>query len=559
MRNIVSEIEMKKLRISLKHKKYFGGIAVCIISISIITFVQPLIIRQITDRGMIGKDIKCILDFSIFLLLISLMGQIIEVIQTSLFSDAHNEFTCFLYTKVYWKMNRLKLQYFDEKGSADFTNMIRTDISNMASITDQITAISVSSILQVGSGIIGLSIIDWKMAIFVVSFIPIKYGIISYFSKRKSVVMQEWIENERKFSGWFGDCIHGIYEMKVWNLFQFKSNRFEKLQRKMLESYRKNIMLDQYRNISMSMLDSVINAVLYILAGVFIVNNKLTVGSAFAFITYSGYIMSPISFFVNMKYYFAQIKPSAERFSEFLQQPEENQGNIKEEANNYCDAATKYSIVEVEHVCFGYSPEQLVLRDVSFSVYPGEKIAIIGENGSGKSTLLNVLSGIYQAQQGEIKIQGCPVSMQGVEKLREKLAVIPQNPYLFQGTIEENINVDGKSSYEEVVSACEKSGALAFITKLENGFDYQIGKNAAKLSGGEKQKIAVARALLKEADILLMDEATEGYDAESSMALHRLLCAELAEKTIIFVTHRYEELEGVDKVYRLSNGVINQI
>ena len=437
--------------------------------------------------------------------------------------------------------------------------MIRTDISNMASITDQITAISVSSILQVGSGIIGLSIIDWKMAIFVVSFIPIKYGIISYFSKRKSVVMQEWIENERKFSGWFGDCIHGIYEMKVWNLFQFKSNRFEKLQRKMLESYRKNIMLDQYRNISMSMLDSVINAVLYILAGVFIVNNKLTVGSAFAFITYSGYIMSPISFFVNMKYYFAQIKPSAERFSEFLQQPEENQGNIKEEANNYCDAATKHSIVEVEHVCFGYSPEQLVLRDVSFSVYPGEKIAIIGENGSGKSTLLNVLSGIYQAQQGEIKIQGCPVSMQGVEKLREKLAVIPQNPYLFQGTIEENINVDGKSSYEEVVSACEKSGALAFITKLENGFDYQIGKNAAKLSGGEKQKIAVARALLKEADILLMDEATEGYDAESSMALHRLLCAELAEKTIIFVTHRYEELEGVDKVYRLSNGVINQI
>lgn len=559
MRNIVSEIEMKKLRISLKHKKYFGGIAVCIISISIITFVQPLIIRQITDRGMIGKDIKCILDFSIFLLLISLMGQIIEVIQTSLFSDAHNEFTCFLYTKVYWKMNRLKWQYFDEKGSADFTNMIRTDISNMASITDQITAISVSSILQVGSGIIGLSIIDWKMAIFVVSFIPIKYGIISYFSKRKSVVMQEWIENERKFSGWFGDCIHGIYEMKVWNLFQFKSNRFEKLQRKMLESYRKNIMLDQYRNISMSMLDSVINAVLYILAGVFIVNNKLTVGSAFAFITYSGYIMSPISFFVNMKYYFAQIKPSAERFSEFLQQPEENQGNIKEEANNYCDAATKHSIVEVEHVCFGYSPEQLVLRDVSFSVYPGEKIAIIGENGSGKSTLLNVLSGIYQAQQGEIKIQGCPVSMQGVEKLREKLAVIPQNPYLFQGTIEENINVDGKSSYEEVVSACEKSGALAFITKLENGFDYQIGKNAAKLSGGEKQKIAVARALLKEADILLMDEATEGYDAESSMALHRLLCAELAEKTIIFVTHRYEELEGVDKVYRLSNGVINQI
>lgn len=131
--------------------------------------------------------------------------------------------------------------------------------------------------------------------------------------------------------------------------------------------------------------------------------------------------------------------------------------------------------------------------------------------------------------------------------------------YLFQGTIEENVNIDGKASRDAVVEACRKSGALGFIEKLDHGFGQKIGQDGAKLSGGERQKIAVARALLKNADILLMDEATEGFDVESNEALRELLHSELKNKTIVFITHKYKELESVDKVYRLSKGILELV
>ena len=132
-------------------------------------------------------------------------------------------------------------------------------------------------------------------------------------------------------------------------------------------------------------------------------------------------------------------------------------------------------------------------------------------------------------------------------------------PYLFQWTIEENVNIDGKASSDAVVEACRKSGALGFIEKLDHGFGQKIGQDGAKLSGGERQKIAVARALLKNADILLMDEATEGFDVESNEALRELLHSELKNKTIVFITHKYKELESVDKVYRLSKGILELV
>ena len=142
---------------------------------------------------------------------------------------------------------------------------------------------------------------------------------------------------------------------------------------------------------------------------------------------------------------------------------------------------------------------------------------------------------------------------------RNRIVVISQRPYLFRGTIEENVNIDGKASRDAVVEACRKSGALGFIEKLDHGFGQKIGQDGAKLSGGERQKIAVARALLKNADILLMDEATEGFDVESNEALRELLHSELKNKTIVFITHKYKELESVDKVYRLSKGILELV
>ena len=541
-----------------EYKKYFPGIFCCFFGSAFVTFLQPLIIRQITDFGMLQKNMKYILLFSGILIIVSLSQQELNIIQTRLFSNVHNQFTHFLYEKTYWKINRMKIQYFDERGSAELINTISMDIDNVASVVDQITQLSISSILQIIGGIVGLSLLDWKLALLIEAIIPLKFIIVSYCANKKREVFEQWIEDKRKFMSWFAECINGIHEMKLWNLFQVKNPQFESQQKDLMDSYKRNAMLDEYSTVSVVVMDTAVNVLLYILSGFFIIKGEFTIGGAFAFITYSAYVVNPISSLINIKYYFAQIEPSAKRLFRLWGQPEEAEMKLNEMEHG--QILQEGDIVfEVKDLFFGYESNHPILNGVSLCVKKGERVAIIGENGSGKSTLLNLLAGFYQPQKGKIKLYGVPAELINIQDMRNRIAVVSQRPYLFQGTIEENVNIDGKASREAVIEACRKSGALSFIEKFDYGFGQKIGQDGAKLSGGERQKIAVARALLKNADVLLMDEATEGFDVESNEALHKLLHNELKDKTIIFVTHKYRELEGVDKVYRLSKGILKLV
>ncbi|MFR9078151.1 MAG: ATP-binding cassette domain-containing protein [Blautia obeum] len=440
----------------------------------------------------------------------------------------------------------------------EMIQLIGMDIDNVSSVVDQITQFSISSILQIIGGVVGLSLLDWKLAILIEAIIPLKFIIVSYCANKKREVFEQWIEDKRKFMSWFAECINGIHEMKLWNLFQVKKSQFEGLQKDLMDSYKKNAMLDEYSTVSVVVIDTVVNALLYILSGLFIIKGEFTIGGAFAFITYSAYVVNPISALINIKYYFAQIEPSAKRLFELWGQPEELEMKLCEMKPEkiYQD---RDMVFEVKNLVFGYEPGHPILNGISLCVKKGERIAIVGENGSGKSTLLNLLAGFYRPQKGIIKLYGAPVELMDIQDMRNRIAVISQRPYLFQGTIEENVNIDGKASRDAVVEACRKSGALGFIEKLDHGFGQKIGQDGAKLSGGERQKIAVARALLKNADILLMDEATEGFDVESNEALRELLHSELKNKTIVFITHKYKELESVDKVYRLSKGILELV
>ena len=232
MKKNEDKIGRKVCGLFLEYKKYFPGIFICLACTSFMTFLQPLIIRGITDQGMVAGDMICILIFSGWLVGISAISQIIEIVQTKLFSNIHNELTFSLYQKAYWKMERLKIDYFDEKGSTEISNTISSDISNMASVADQITTFSISSILQIVGGIVGLSILDWKLALLITLVVPIKYLVVYHFSRKKNQLFEQLIENNRAFSGWFGDCIDGIREMKLWDLFRIKSRDFKMLQKR---------------------------------------------------------------------------------------------------------------------------------------------------------------------------------------------------------------------------------------------------------------------------------------------------------------------------------------
>lgn len=530
------------------YKKYIFQICICLVTASILNFFQPLIIREITDKGMLEKNMKEIIVFSILLLLTYTVTQGVGLIQTSLFVRVRNKLWGKLYDKVYQKLSRLPLTYYSEKESAEIIGTIESDITSVSSVADEMTAFSVAAILQIVGGMAGLFMLNWKLAFLVVFLIPVKCVIVNILSKQKEKQISGMIENNRAFFAWMGDCISGIREMKLWNLFFIKQKQFEQLQKKMMCSYKDNMLLDQWRIFLIAVSDMLLHAGLYILSGAMIIRGELTIGGAFAFLSYSGDVTSPITSLISIRYYFAQILPSARRLVDFLELEEEyvqteDRAKTKQEST---------AILEFSDVWFGYNQEEMILKGIHFQADKGDKIAIIGDNGSGKSTILDLAAGFYRPNAGVIRIQGVPLNQMGAWEIRSKISVVSQKSYLFQGTVEENINIGEDALETEVIDVCHKSGVCCSNLKET------IGHDGAALSGGEHQKIALARALLKKADILFLDEANASLDVGADAILCDLLKNNINHKTVIFVTHRQELLQAADKIYRLKNGNLIQ-
>lgn len=529
-------------------KKNLFSIFICLIFLSVTSFLQPIMLKEITDKGIGGEDSIVLVVWVILLSVIKLSESGINIIKTSNFIKIHNYLFKSLNEKMFNKLYRLPITFFKEKNSAEIINTLKTDINNISSISNEIAALSATAILQIITGIVGLILISWEMAFVIIALIPIKCVIVNKFSNGKERILKFSLEGENNYSAWLGEQIDGIREMKLWNLFRKKYFKLKQFQDELALSYEKNMMWDRYYSFCEEMLDAVVYSVLFLLGGLLVINKKITMGGLLAFISYFSYIMVPISLLINGRYYFAKIRPSLIRFYDFLKLPDEEY--IAENDVEIRDLEME-PLIEFCHVAFSYNDRNILLKDISFKIYNKEKIALIGSNGSGKSTIFDLMLGLYQPQAGEIKIGGNLINDMGMESVRKRIAIVNQRLYFYDTSIEDNINIEGKASTSEIEKVSIKSGVEKFVKDLPQDYRQNLGKNGEKLSGGERQKIAVARALLKEAEIILLDEATNGYDIESkNISLFDIF----QEQTVIMITHKYEELKKADRIYRIVNG-----
>lgn len=361
--------------------------------------------------------------------------------------------------------------------------------------------------------------------------------------------MEQMIESSRDFSQWFGDNLQGVDEIKLWNLFESRDRAFRDKLNGLLKLQKANSMLDAWNTLWESLLEWSVTILLYLVGGILICNGSLTVGSVFAFVSYSWYVTGPVSALLNLKMYFARVLPSARRLFKFLDmETEEDTGTGR------IDSLPPR--LEFKDVNFSYQSNRPVLRGVNFHVEPGEKVGIIGQNGSGKSTILNLLLRFYTPNSGEIMADGVSVSQLLLDEYRSLFSVVSQEPYLFLGDIADNVDLTGLSAPERVSAAMATSGVAEYLKRMPDGAKTQIGRNGARLSGGEKQKLAVARALLKDAPVIILDEAASGFDVESDAYLHDVIVNQMEGKSVIMITHRYENLEGMDRIYKLEHGQI---
>lgn len=516
---------------------------------TVIGFLQPLVIQRITDDGMQAQNLPVLCRSVGLLALLVVLNQAVEMAQTRLFVDVHNKSFYTIFQQVFRKLLRLKKSYFEDKNNAEILSCLQMDASQVASITDRYTVMSVSSVFRVISGLVGLLLISWKLTLIVVAMVPVKILLVRQLSQKQERVMDHIIESSRDFSQWFGDNLEGVEEIKLWNLFESRDRAFQDKLDGLLKCQKGSAMLDAWNTLWESLLEWSVTILLYLVGGLLICQNRLTIGAVFAFVSYSWYVTGPVSALLNLKMYFARIMPSARRLFRFLDMESEQAGGAERVSG--CPPR-----LEFKDVTFSYQENRPILQSASFYVEPGEKIAIIGQNGSGKSTVLNLLLRFYTPDSGEIMADGMPVSQLSLNEYRSLFSVVSQEPYLFLGDIAGNIDLTGQALPGQVSAAMEDSGVADYIGRMSEGMKTLIGRNGARLSGGEKQKLAVARALLKDAPIVILDEATSGFDVESDAYLHDVIVNQMAGKSVIMITHHYENLAGLDRVYRLEDGRI---
>ncbi|MCI9226025.1 MAG: ABC transporter ATP-binding protein [Acutalibacter sp.] len=533
------------------YKKEFVFAGLLLAGATGIGFLQPLVIQEITDKGMMAQNLQVLGRAVTVLALLVLLNQSVEMAQTRLFVNIHNKAYYNIFHQVFQKLMRLRKTYFEDKNNAEILSCLQMDVSQVASITDRYTVMSVTSVCRLISGLIGLLIISWKLTIVVLIMVPLKILLVRRLSRRQEEAIDQMIESSRDFSQWFGDNLEGVEEIKLWNLFESRDRTFQEKLEGMLKLQKSNTMIDAWNTLGELLLEWSVTIMLYIVGGILICQGKLSIGSVFAFVSYSWYVTGPISALLNLKMYFARIMPSARRLFKFLDmetESDDGNGTVKGRSPR----------IEFKDVTFAYQENRPILRGASFHVEPGEKVAIIGQNGSGKSTIINLLLRFYTPGSGDITADGVPISQLALDEYRSLFSVVSQKPYLFLGNIAENVDLTGQAAQEKVKTAMQTSGVADYAERMPEGTNTKIGRNGAKLSGGEKQKLAVARALLKDAPIVILDEATSGFDVESDAYLHDVIVNQMADKSVIMITHRYENLEGMDRIYRLKDRKITE-
>ena len=509
----------------------------------------PLISKQIMDEGFLGGDRALLVKLVLLTMGIYVVNSLIDIVKEKKRVDISARLQYGLAEQSFSHLMRLKISYFNNTNYAEILNNINMDINKISMIADNSVFFVVTQAFSMIGGIIGLFIIDYRMTVLVLMFIPAKYIVMKYFAKKQKALMDECITVNQKYAAWFGDTVGGVKEVKTFNLFASKHREFDEKQKFIVDNQKHLYMLTQWNSVTDTLMIELLSTILYIVGANMVFDFQLSVGSVFAFITYSAYVTGPISAILNIGYLLSGIIPSTQRYYEFMELPEERDvGEIED---------FPLGDLRLDKVCFSYLPDKNIFDELSITFPQGQKTAVVGKNGVGKTTLINLLTRLYTPDVGKIYLGDVNIEEISLSQYRKLFSIVSQQIYLFDGTIRDNIRLDQSVDDHTIYSICCKCGLKDFIDEVT--LDYQVGSNGALLSGGQKQKIALARALVADTPIIILDEATSNTDTYSEKQINNLLHKELREKTVIVITHKVDILKEVDQIVVLREGKVDKV
>ncbi|XRD70547.1 ABC transporter ATP-binding protein [Microbacterium esteraromaticum] len=450
------------------------------------------------------------------------------------------------------KINRLPLSYFDKVQRGELISRVTNDIDNITQTMQQSLSGALTSVLTVIGVLIMMFSISWQLALVALISLPLMgiiFGVIGPRSQ-KAFGMQ-WRKvgrlNARVEESFSGHALVKVFGREQDALDKFQAENEELFQASFKAQFLSGIIMP-----AMTFVGNLTYVGIAVLGGLMVASGNLRLGDVQAFIQYSQQFSQPLSELGGMAAVVQSGTASAERVFNFLDADEQDPDD--EDAPTVTDG---HGVIEFEHVAFSYTPDRSLITDLSFRVEPGQTVAIVGPTGAGKTTLVNLIMRFYELDSGRILLDGQDIAQMTRDDLRGRTGMVLQDPWLFGGSIRENIRYGNASaSDDEIVAAAEATYVDRFVHSLPEGYETVLDEDASNVSAGERQLITIARAFVAQPSILILDEATSAVDTRTEVLLQHAMAALREGRTSFVIAHRLSTIRDADLILVMEHGDI---
>ena len=454
--------------------------------------------------------------------------------------------------RVYDKIQSLSMSFFHDKQTGDLMSRVIDDTRNF----EELLAHAIPTIVVNGLMLIGVSVMLFSMnaslAMYTLIPIPFLAWMVLKFGKISRPLFKQAQVRNGEVNAFLQDNFSGIKEIKAFTKEEYESNRAEKSIYGHTRAILKALKLSNFFHPSIEFVSSIGNVIVIFVGGRLALSQQLPLEDLVAFLLYLSSFYQPVTTLGRVNEGLQQALASAERVLDVLGWDLE----IKDAPNAVAIKQAKGSI-RFKDVSFHYVEGIPVLKNISFNINAGETLALVGPTGVGKTTIANLIPRFYDPQEGEILLDGINIRNITQSSLRRQISIVSQDVFLFNGTIKENILYGRQDATdEEVVNAAKLANAHDFIMELSDGYDTKVGERGVKLSGGQKQRISIARAILKDAPILILDEATSAVDTQTELLIQEALNKLKKNRTTIVIAHRLSTIKEADQIIVIKEGEI---
>lgn len=508
------------------------------------------LVKKVSGNG--GIDFQSIEKLLLILVGLYLISAIFSFIQGYLMSGISQKISYEMRNQISEKINRMPMKYFDTKTHGEILSRITNDVDTLGmSLNQSITQLITSITTMVGIVIMMFSI-SWIMTLAILVIIP-----LSVFAVRKVVgKSQKYFKNQQVFLGNLNGIVEENYGghqiVKVFNKEKESIEEFNKVNDKLYDSSWKAQFLSGIMQPLMAFIGNLGYVMVSILGGWLVIKKAIEVGDIQSFIQYVKNFTQPITQLAQVANQLQSTAAASERVFEFLAEEEEDQTVINPVNINNIEGN-----IEFEHVNFGYKENKTIINDFSINVKKGQKIAIVGPTGAGKTTIIKLLMRFYDVNSGSIKIDGHDIRNFNRSELRELFGMVLQDTWLFNASIRENIKFGKLSATDdEIISAAKSANVHHFIKTLNDGYDMVLDEEASNVSQGQKQLLTIARAILADPKILILDEATSSVDTRTELLIQKAMDRLMEGRTSFVIAHRLSTIKDADIILVMNEGDI---